>query len=105
MKIYKFRGVTFDGLTVFGTGVYVSNHSHYIIDKRKFIKVKPDSVRQLIAFDDNHNELFQGDVVYHDFNPNDLTSYAATPYSVELDTIFIDNYGKHYYLPKGFVCL
>ena len=98
MKTFKFREYVYGDL--------IQRNGKTLIHERGSIAAKyvePDSVRQLIAFDDKGNEIYQGDVTYPKFNPKDLTSYAATPYSVELEPIFIDNYGKHYYLPKGFI--
>lgn len=107
MKKYKFR------VWIPNSGEYDEDCSLLFTGKQIFrvddygdlYEVNPENIAQLVAFDDNHNALYEDDVIYPDFNPNDICSYAATPYSMRLEAVLVDKTGRRYFLPKGFVSL
>lgn len=56
MREIKFRGTTPSGETVFGDLSHERGHV-FINDRR----VKPDTVAQLVSFDDTGDEIYEGD--------------------------------------------
>ena len=67
MRKIKFRAKTWSGHTVYGSYYHESADGieiHSIIDKHgKESTVEPESVRQLVGFDVNGCEVYEGDTV------------------------------------------
>lgn len=63
----KFRGRTYGGKIVFGKGVYSDEYGTHIYFRThggiKIASVEPDSVAQLIGYDSNGAEVYEGDIV------------------------------------------
>lgn len=66
----KFRGRTYGGKVVFGKGVYSDEFGTHIYFRThggiKIASVEPESVAQLIGYDSNGAEVYEGDVLYDD---------------------------------------
>lgn len=61
MRPIKFRGRDLTGEMRFGH--YVTDGGHpYIIEDHVWCEVEPDSVAQLVGYDANGNEVYEGDV-------------------------------------------
>lgn len=68
MREIKFRGTAANGETVFGDLTHERGHV-FINDRR----VKPDTVAQLVGFDDTGEEIYEGDQ-FTDANGNKLVA-------------------------------
>ena len=65
MNKHKYRGRTSAGVDVYGTGVFVDyDGQKYIVANFQFIPV--DEVAQLVGFDYNANEVYEGDILVYD---------------------------------------
>ena len=58
MRPIKFRGKTFDDKLVYGDLIHVDEN--IFID---ITPVKPESVAQLVGYDDDGNEVYEGDLL------------------------------------------
>lgn len=58
---YKFRARDFDGNLVCG-GI-TAGGDFIIVNARKFVTVDKDSIRQLVGYDCDGNEVYEGDIV------------------------------------------
>ena len=66
MRTIKFRGVGTDGKTSYGSFVSIMPMSSFpaIIDGNGFYhEVKPESIAQLVGYDANGKEVYEGDIV------------------------------------------
>ena len=63
MRIIKFRGYWLHGGSfIYGCGVKVDSDATYIVADNLFeMEVEPDSVAQLVGYDTNGNEVYEGD--------------------------------------------
>lgn len=63
----KFRAETLDGYPVFG-GVFIDEKNVYIAEGFRFTQVKPKTLAQLAGCDSDGNEVYEGDILYLDYD-------------------------------------
>ena len=73
MRPIKFRGRDLAGKMRFGHYA-ITGGRPYIIEEHVWCEVYPDSVVQLVGFDKNGEEVYEGDTVV---NPRDGTRFKA----------------------------
>lgn len=68
MRTIKFRGVTSKGKIVYGYAFkYFKQKSWYILDERaEQWKIKSESLAQLVGYDKNEKEVYEGDTLIDD---------------------------------------
>lgn len=97
MRKIKFRGVDLKtGEFVYGDFVHKVPMSSFngIVDEFGVVhEIEPDSQKQLVGFDNQGREVYQGDVFYY--------SPEGRPISAELVVVLADNNGHSYYFDKN----
>lgn len=88
---YKFRGVSeLTGKTIYGVGVkdYGDNRVDIITGGMALEAVKADSVAQLIGYDVDGTEIYEGDVVLcDDGDTNTAVAHANLAYDSNLEEL------------------
>lgn len=81
MRTIKFRGVTSKGKIVYGYAFkYFKQKSWYILDERaEQWKIKPESLAQLVGYDANGEEVYEGDILLGEHNNEHIAEIYDRP--------------------------
>ena len=96
-RLIKFRGCDVEtGEFVYGDFITrgpLESKPGIIDDEDFYHEVDPESVAQLVEYDADGGEVYEGDVFYY--------NEQGRPVSAELAVILVDNLGHSYYFPKN----
>ena len=103
MRPIKFRAEKRNGKIIYGDLLHGLKGAALIwnADDGCAHYVKPESVKELIGYDDCGKEIYEGDVIENTAQ-SPLGFPIGLSLSAELVVVLVDKFGKHYYAPKKF---